>query len=41
MPQGFNYTSAAKALPVSLGSTAPANPMGNRGATSTNTNRNY
>lgn len=41
MPQGFNYTSAAKALPQSLGSTAPVNPMGNRGATSSNTNRQY
>jgi len=33
MPQGINnYTSAAKALPTRLESTAPTNPLPNRGA---------
>jgi len=31
MPQGYNYTSQAKALPQRLESTAPANPVNRAG----------
>jgi len=37
MPQGMNYTTAVKALPQRLESTAPANPIAGTGGVRANT----